>query len=151
MPVTAKLSRRFYERFGDELTNELVEWFNAVDATYQTELRALNELNFARFEAKMGERFAESDAKSERRFAELDVGLERRFAAIDARFAATDARFAAIDVRFAGIDDRFTTLEERLVARFSAFEARLFRWFVGMLSTTLFAVVGVVVAVALRR
>ena len=25
MPVTAKLSRKFYERFGDELTNELVE------------------------------------------------------------------------------------------------------------------------------
>ena len=28
MPVTAKLSRKFYEKFGDELTNELVEWFN---------------------------------------------------------------------------------------------------------------------------
>ena len=24
MPVTAKLSRKFYEKFGDELTNELV-------------------------------------------------------------------------------------------------------------------------------
>jgi hypothetical protein len=134
----------FYERFGDELTNELVDWFNAVDATYQTELRALNELNFARFEAKMGERFAESDAKFEHRFAELEVKLERRFAAIDARFAAIDARFAAIDARFA-------TLEERLGARFSAFEARLFRWFVGLLSTTLLSVVGVVVAVAMRR
>src|SRR5438046_9611775 len=26
--VTAKLSRKFYEKFGDELTNELVEWGN---------------------------------------------------------------------------------------------------------------------------
>lgn len=26
MPVTARLSRKFYERFGDDLTNELVEW-----------------------------------------------------------------------------------------------------------------------------
>jgi hypothetical protein len=25
MPVTAKLSRKFYDTFGDELTNELVE------------------------------------------------------------------------------------------------------------------------------
>lgn len=33
MPVTAKLSRRFYERLGDDLANELVDWFNAVDAT----------------------------------------------------------------------------------------------------------------------
>src|SRR2546428_10219876 len=31
MPVTAKLSRAFYDRFGDELTNELVEWLNQVD------------------------------------------------------------------------------------------------------------------------
>jgi hypothetical protein len=151
MPVTAKLSRRFYERLGDELTNELVDWFNAVDATYQAELRALNELNFARFEAKMGERFAESDAKVERRFGELEVKLERRFASIDARFAAIDARFVAIDARFGAFDERFVTLEERLVARFSAFEARLFRWFVGFLSTTLLSVVGVVVAVAMRR
>ena len=39
MPVTAKLSRKFYEKFGDDLTNELVDWFNKVDATYRTELR----------------------------------------------------------------------------------------------------------------
>jgi hypothetical protein len=28
MPVTAKLSRKFYETFGDDVVNELVEWFN---------------------------------------------------------------------------------------------------------------------------
>ena len=39
MPVTAKLSRKFYEKFGDELTNELVDWFNQVDATYKSDLR----------------------------------------------------------------------------------------------------------------
>ncbi|OGU34556.1 MAG: hypothetical protein A3K13_12215 [Gemmatimonadetes bacterium RIFCSPLOWO2_12_FULL_68_9] len=39
MPVTAKLSRKFYETFGDEIATELVEWFNAVDATYRSELR----------------------------------------------------------------------------------------------------------------
>ena len=26
MPVTAKLSRAFYERLGDEIANELVSW-----------------------------------------------------------------------------------------------------------------------------
>jgi len=26
MPVTAKLSRKFYETFGDDLANEIVEW-----------------------------------------------------------------------------------------------------------------------------
>ena len=55
MPVTAKLSRRFYEKLGDDVTNELVEWFNQVDATYRADLRELNDLNFARFEAKLGQ------------------------------------------------------------------------------------------------
>ena len=59
MPVTAKLSRKFYERFGDDLTNELVEWFNQVDATYRSELREVSELNWSRFEAKLDQRIAE--------------------------------------------------------------------------------------------
>ena len=59
MPVTVKLSRKFYETFGDEIANELVEWFNQVDATYRGELRDLNELNFARFDAKLEQRVAE--------------------------------------------------------------------------------------------
>ena len=62
MPVTARLSRKFYEKFGDDITNELVEWFNAVDATYRTELREINELNFARFDAKVDQRIAELGA-----------------------------------------------------------------------------------------
>lgn len=33
LPVTARLSGRFYERFGDEIANELVDWFNAMDTT----------------------------------------------------------------------------------------------------------------------
>lgn len=31
MPVTAKLSRKFYDMIGDERANELVEWFNQLD------------------------------------------------------------------------------------------------------------------------
>jgi len=29
VPVTAKLTQRFYEKLGDEIANELVNWFNA--------------------------------------------------------------------------------------------------------------------------
>jgi hypothetical protein len=53
MPITAKLSRKFYDKLGDDIANELVEWFNQVDATYRADLRELNELNFARFDAKL--------------------------------------------------------------------------------------------------
>jgi hypothetical protein len=63
MPVTATLSRKFYEKFGDDLTNELVNWFNQVDATYRTELRDLNELNFARFQARLDGAFDRIEAR----------------------------------------------------------------------------------------
>ena len=59
MPVTAKLSKRFYDVLGEDVANELVDWFNAVDFTYRNDLRELNELNFARFEAKLDQRMAE--------------------------------------------------------------------------------------------
>ncbi len=63
MPVTARLSQKFYERLGEEVANELVDWFNAVDATYRNDLRELNELNFQRFDARQGERLAELRAE----------------------------------------------------------------------------------------
>lgn len=53
LPVTAKLSRNFYERFGDEIADELVDWFNAVDSTYQAQLREINDLNWERFKAEL--------------------------------------------------------------------------------------------------
>jgi hypothetical protein len=41
------------------IANELVEWFNQVDATYRADLRELNELNFQRFDAKLEQRLAD--------------------------------------------------------------------------------------------
>ena len=58
MPVTARLSKRFYEVLGEDVANELVDWFNAVDLTYRADLRELNELNYARFDAKLEQRLA---------------------------------------------------------------------------------------------
>ena len=75
MPVTAKLSRKFYEKLGDDVANELVEWFNLVDATYRSDLRELNELNFARFRAEVNAGFARVDAKLDQLEARLDVKL----------------------------------------------------------------------------
>jgi hypothetical protein len=57
-----------------------VDWLNAVDATYRADLRELNELNFARFDAKLDQRLAEQDARLERRFADLEAKWERRLA-----------------------------------------------------------------------
>ncbi len=59
MPITAKLSREFYDRFGDDAANELVELLNDMDATFKAELRALNDQNFERFERRVAELKAE--------------------------------------------------------------------------------------------
>jgi len=81
MPVTARLSRKFYETFGEDVTNELVDLLNSVH-TYRGELRELNESNVSRFEGKLAEmngrwegRFAAFDAKLEQRLAELKSEL----------------------------------------------------------------------------
>jgi len=71
MPITAKLSRKFYDKLGDDVANELVEWFNKVDATYRADLRDLNELNFARFDAKLELRLAELRAELRAELSEL--------------------------------------------------------------------------------
>jgi len=59
VPVTAVLSKKFYEKFGEDVTNELVNWFNTVDATYKADIKQLNEGNFQRFEATLKQGLAE--------------------------------------------------------------------------------------------
>ena len=77
MPVTARLSRKFYEKFGDELTNELVEWFNQVDAAYRSEFRDLFEAHFGRFDAKLAQGLAELRAEFHTLFSAMETRLIR--------------------------------------------------------------------------
>ena len=127
MPVTAKLSRQFYERLGDDIADELVNWFNMVDETYRTQLRELNELNFGRFDAKLEERFAKSDAKLEERLARMEQRLAKADAKIEEEHDAKwDARFAefssTISVRLSSME---TTLRRDSVTQM--------RWVIGVL------------------
>ena len=80
MPVTAKLSKKFYETLGEDVTNELVNWFNSVDATYQADLRQLNETNFVRFDAKLGQRLAELKAELQLAHAAVKAELQTQIA-----------------------------------------------------------------------
>ena len=97
MPVTAKLSKRFYEVLGEDVANELVNWFNEVDATYRADLRELNELNFARFDAKLEQRLAELDAKWGTRWTALDTKLEQRMSELKGEFS-TELHKARADI-----------------------------------------------------
>jgi hypothetical protein len=96
VPVTAKLSLKFYEKLGEDVANELVEWFNSVDATYRSDLRGLNELNVARLDAKLEQRLAEMRAEMrqgfarvDQRFAEFETKLTNRLFAFWVTQAAT--------------------------------------------------------------
>jgi hypothetical protein len=116
LPVTAKLSRRFYDQLGDDVANELVNWFNAVDETYRNQLRELNELNWERFRSELRGEGIAIRADVEKRLSDMDKKLDTRFAAIDRRFDNVDARFGAIEGRLAGIEEQFSTVEPRLTA-----------------------------------
>ena len=127
MPVTARLSLRFYEKLGEDVANELVDWFNSVDATYRADLRELNELNFARFDAKLEQRLAEFGA-------DLRVDMERRFAQVDARFETLEAR-----------------LIQRLEARIGDVKHEMLRWMLASWSTMMLVMLGTLFAVLRAR
>src|SRR5437899_1452132 len=84
-PGTAKLSKPFYDTFGKQIANELVDSFNQVDETYRADLRELNELNFARFDAKLEQRIAELRAELRTETITLRKDLESGFARSDAK------------------------------------------------------------------
>lgn len=91
VPVTARLSKLFYDRLGEEIANELVDWFNRVDTTSRADLREFNELNFARFDAKLEQRTAElrSDLTT------FEARLNRRVDSVESRIDSLEARLNA--------------------------------------------------------
>jgi hypothetical protein len=130
VPVTARLSKSFYDRLGEAVTNELVDWLNQVDATYRSDLRELNEQNFARFDAKLEQRFAQADAKLEQRFAQADVKLEQRFAQADVKLerGLGDLR-TELRVGLAALDAKIDAVNDRTVARLDAALLKQTRFF----------------------
>jgi CRP-like cAMP-binding protein len=130
MPVTARRSKSFYDRLGEAVTNELVDWLNQVDATYRSDLRELNEQNFARFDAKLEQRFAQHDAKLEQRFAQFDTKMEQRFAQADAKLerGLADLR-TELRVALAALDAKIDSVNDRTVARLDAALLKQTRFF----------------------
>jgi hypothetical protein len=89
--LTVKFSEQFYRKLGHEAVDELVNWFNAVDATYRGDLRELNEHNFARFDAKLEQRVTQLDAKLEQGLAEVRADLAGLAAKLEQRLAEVRA------------------------------------------------------------
>ena len=96
MPVTARLSQKFYERFGDDIANELVNWFNQVDATYRTELKELNDTNFARLDLKLEQRMGDLRAELVALRVEMLAGQARLEGGLLARIGMAEGRLARL-------------------------------------------------------
>ncbi len=147
----------------------LVDWFNAVDATYRADLRELNELNFARFDAKLEQRLATLDATWGGRWTQLDAKLEQRLAELDAtwggRWTQLDAkleqRLAELDATWGG---RWTQLDAKLEQRLAELRVELvkelagvksgLKWMLAFWAPTALAVIGTgagVLSLLLRR
>jgi len=143
MPVTAKLSKLFYDRLGEEIANELVDWFNAVDATYRADLKELNDLNFARFDAKLEQRVRELDAKIDRVAGELDAKIDRVAGELDAKIERVATGLDAKIDRVAG--DLQARIEKATAELMALLERRLgeqTRWLFVAWASLLIPIIG---------
>ena len=127
MPVTARLSKRFYDTFGDEIANDLVEWFNQVDATYRTELRDQNDLNWGRVEARISQGEARADA---------------RIAQVEARMGEMEARLRA------EFHQELTGLRSDMDVGFKRLRSDLLKWMFLFWTGTALTVIGLATALA---
>lgn len=136
MPVTVKLSRLFYERFGDEIANELADWLNHVDAAATRQLRELNTQNFRQFEAVLNARAREIEARIEALGSAFDVKLEGLRSEIDVKLEGLRSE---IDIKLEGLsakfEQRLAENKEELKAEIGAlrtdldaFKAELLKW-----------------------
>lgn len=141
MPVTMKLSKKFYDTLGEDLANEMVDWFNQVDTTYRTDLREFNELNFQRFDAKMEQRLAQYDAKLEQRLASYETKWEQRLAGYETTWERRMAQFRA------EIHQEIVTLRGDFRSEISALRTELIKWMFGFWVTSTATSVGVAIAV----
>ena len=127
MPVTAKLSKAFYKKLGHGVTDKLVDYLNDVDAAYRKDLRDLNELNFARFDAKLEQRIAELRSTLREELVELRATLRENIAGL-----RTELKEESADLR---TELKGEVADLRIEIR--GVESRLLKWMFGAWATTI--------------
>jgi hypothetical protein len=139
MPVTAKLSSRFYEKLGDDVTNELVTWLNAVDAEFRSELREANDRNWSQLRAELDAQSARLTAEFRGGLAELRTEMQTGFANIRGEFASVRGEMAA------GLADGRTGLADLradLRVEIHQESTKLIRWMFGFWVMTVLTIAG---------
>jgi len=138
----AKLSERFYQKFGHELVEELVTWLNQMDTTYRTDLRELNELNFSRFDSKLEQRTVELESRIDHVAAQLDAKIDHVAAQLDAKIDRVAAQLVAkIDRVAAQLDAKIDGAAAGLRQGMGNLRAGLIKWmfvfWIGQAATTI--------------
>jgi len=129
---------KFYDALGEDVANELVEWFNLVDATYKADLKELNELNFSRFDAKLEQRVVQLEAKLDRVAAGLDAKIDGVAAKLDAKI---DGVAGKLDTKIEGIA---AELRGDIRAPAAVLKADLLKWILGSCATLLAAMIALI-------
>ncbi len=146
MPVTAKLSSKFYERFGDEIAGELVDWFNAVDLTYQTQLKETNELNWERYKATLQAETADIRAE----MAKMDSGLRSEMVKMDSGLRSEMVKMdEGLRREIVKIDEglrrEIVKIDEGLRREMKAMQVDLHKWMLVYWSGLMVPLVGLIV------
>lgn len=98
MPITAKLSHKLYETFGDEAAGEMIDWMQRVDVQ-RAELRELNELTVSRLEARLGEVRSEIQAQLTDLRRDMETGFARQDGARIELEKKMETGFARLETR----------------------------------------------------
>ncbi len=104
-----------------------------MDDTYRTKLRELNELNYARFDAKLEQRLTEFAATLRAEIVAGDAALRAEIAAVD---AALRAEMASMKVE--------------LHKAIADSKSDLMRWMFGLWATQMVVLIGVILAILQR-
>ena len=86
--VLAERRLKFYQTFGHDIVGELADWLSAMDLTYRSELRDLNELNVARFEARLDQCVGEVKTELRQEMAALRTEMRVGFAELESRLTS---------------------------------------------------------------
>lgn len=105
-----KPSKELVEQLGDQVTNELVGWFNTMYAAHKGDLRDMNEQHFARFDARLEQRLAELHAKLDAKIDRVDAKIDRVAAELNAKIDKTAAELKEVLERRLGEYTRWSYL-----------------------------------------
>lgn len=133
MPITATLSRKFYEKFGDEVTNELVTWLNAVDASYRQEFRELFAAHFGQLRAEMDTLRVQLRSEMNTLRVELRSEMETLGVELRSEMETMETRLRAhTDGRFKEVHTSLANLRADIKADQEAANRRMLHWVLGM-------------------